>query len=70
MIEKEASAKDYMYNYPPKAGEDLKLEDAGDKDQKAKAAAKAGGNVADKEQAKIKKQYEDIIETNRKNFDV
>jgi len=46
MIEKEASAKEYMYNYPPKPSEGLTLEVAADTDKKG---AKAENSVADKE---------------------
>jgi len=67
MIEKEASAKEYMYNYPPKPGEDLTLEKNDDEDKNKNA--KAENSVADKEQGKVKKQYEDLIESNRKASD-
>ena len=45
-IEKEASANQYMYNYPPKPGEGLTLVD--DKDDKAKGKDE-GNSAVDKE---------------------
>jgi hypothetical protein len=46
-IEKEASATEYMYNYPPKPGDDLTLESI-EKD-KDDSKVKNEGSVADKE---------------------
>ena len=66
LIEKEASANQYMYNYPPKPGEGLTLEQDDDKGKKGDDGPATAG---DKEQGKIKKQYEDLIESNRKNFE-
>ena len=48
IIEKEASATTYMYNYPPKADESVVKKDAGKKDNEGQ---------------KLKKMYEDMTET-------
>lgn len=48
IIEKEASATTYMYNYPPKADETVVKKDAGKKDNEGQ---------------KLKKMYEDMMET-------
>ena len=47
IIEKEASANTYMYNYPPKADDTVIKKDQGKKDNEGQ---------------KIKKMYEDMME--------
>lgn len=58
IIEKEASANTYYYNYPPKA--DNTLVD----DKK-----KQGKTGADSEGQKVKKMYEDMLESQRKSHE-
>ena len=58
IIEKEASANTYYYNYPPKA--DAQLTQQTNKAKEAKN---------DSEAAKIKKVYEDQIESIKRQYD-
>ena len=57
IIEKEAAANTYYYNYPPKADDTLV------------AATKSKKTSADSEGQKVKKMYEDMMESQKKQYE-